>query len=73
MQLISAPVPIILQIKKVQPDVYATTPDRTFIFRNWCVICILLLQLTVTVHEAINTTCCINKFALTSIERVRST
>ncbi len=26
--------------KKVQPDVYATTPDRTFIFRNWCVICI---------------------------------
>ena len=31
----------------------------------------LLLQLTVTAHEAVNTTCCIDKLALTGIEWVR--
>ena len=31
----------------------------------------LLLQLTVTAHEAVDTTCCIDKLALTGIERVR--
>ena len=31
---------------------------------------ILLLDLTVAVHEAVNTTCCINELALTCIEWV---
>ncbi len=32
---------------------------------------ILLLNLTVAVHEAVNATCCIHKLALTCIEWVR--
>lgn len=32
---------------------------------------VLLLDLTVTVHEAVYATCCIDKLALTCIERVR--
>ncbi len=31
---------------------------------------ILLLDLTVAVHEAVNTTCCINELALTCVEWV---
>ena len=31
----------------------------------------LLLQLTVTAHEAVNTTCCIDKLTLTCVEWVR--
>ena len=31
----------------------------------------LLLQLTVTVHEAVNTTSCIDKLALARVERMR--
>ena len=35
------------------------------------IVCrVLLLQLTVTVHEAVNATSCVNQLALASIERV---
>ena len=38
-----------------------------------CGYYLLLRSLTVAAHELINTTCGVNEFALTSIERVRGT
>ena len=35
-------------------------------------VLLLLLQVTVAVHEAVNATCCINELALTCVEWVRS-
>ena len=56
---------------EVRTDAYATTSVRTpcKLYRSG--IARLLLQLTVTAHEAVDTTGCIDKFALTSVERVR--
>ena len=34
-------------------------------------VSLLLLQVTVAVHEAVNTTCCIYELALTGVEWVR--
>ena len=60
--------------KKCDRSVYATTFDRTFIksYVSCEKISVLLVQLTVTAHEAINTTGSIDKLALTCIEWVRS-
>lgn len=59
--------------KKCDRSVYATTFDRTLIksYVSCEKISVLLVQLTVTAHEAINTTGSINKLALTCIEWVR--
>ena len=54
--------------EKVRANAYATTFDRTL---YCCGYIVLLLQLTVTVHEAVYATCSVHKFALTCIEWVR--
>jgi len=52
---------------------YATTKNAPFLNRLKASFRMLLLlrSLTVAAHELIDTTCGVNEFALTSIERVR--
>ena len=64
---------MIVSNAKVRANVYATTFVRTlYVFKSKDIYR-LLLQLTVTAHEAVYATCCIDKFALTCIEWVRGT
>ena len=62
---------MIVSNAKVRANVYATTFVRTLYVFKSNDIYRLLLQLTVTAHEAVNATCCIDKLTLTSVEWVR--
>ena len=60
-----------VETKKVRANAYATTLERTLIGLIYSKD-ILLLQLTVAVHEAVYATCSVDQLVLTRIERVRS-